>query len=191
VSGPAVTHLSNVRPCQDAASLRDDRSDRDGTFKHDPCSPPLATMHCSRTDADSRERTSMRALKVFSVSLIIALVGAAPTMAQHSSGAEDGRTLSSAAMDAAVSGHELTVDQQRAQLAELLSRSEVREIARDRGVDMEQVETAAAGLSDNQVNQLAPLVARAAAAAQNGGLGTVTISVAAIIIILLLLILIT
>lgn len=133
----------------------------------------------------------MRAIKVFSLSLLLGLLGAAPALAQQSSHAEGGRTLSSAAMDAAVSGHELAVDQQRAQLAELLSRSEVREIARDRGIDIEHVETAAAGLSDNQVNELAPLVAKAAAAAQNGGLGTVTISVALIIIILLLLILLT
>lgn len=133
----------------------------------------------------------MHALKVTSLSLLLGLFGAAPVLAQQSARAVEGRTLSPAAMDAAVSGHELAADRQRAELGELLSHPEVRAIARDRGIDMDRVETAAAGLSDTQMNELAPLLAKAAAAAQNGGLGTVTISVGAIIIVLLLLIVLT
>jgi hypothetical protein len=60
----------------------------------------------------------------------------------------------------------------------------------DHGIDIGQVESAAAGLSNSQMEQIAPLVAKVTPLVQNG-LGTVTISVAAIIIILLILILVT
>lgn len=120
--------------------------------------------------------------------LFIALV-AAPLSAQHSPGSDDSRTLSSDAMEAAVVGHESTVDQQRGQLAELLSRPEVRDLARDRGIDMERVESNAAGLDAGEMATVSPLVVKASAALQQGG--TITISVVGLILILLILILLT
>ncbi len=86
----------------------------------------------------------MRALRTLSLTLLFAALGAAPAVAQQSSGADADRTMSPEALDAAVAGHESAVDQQRAQLADLLSQDEVRDVARDRGIDMGQVESAAA-----------------------------------------------
>jgi pyruvate/2-oxoglutarate dehydrogenase complex dihydrolipoamide acyltransferase (E2) component len=132
----------------------------------------------------------MRLLKVSSIALVFGLLIAAPVVAQESPVAEDGRVLTSAAMDAALAGHESAVDQQRAELARLLSQPQVQRLADDHGIDIGQVESAAAGLSDSQMEQIAPLVAMVTPIGQNA-LGTVTISVAAIIIILLILILVT
>jgi hypothetical protein len=112
-------------------------------------------------------------------------------MAQESPKDEDRRVLDSAAMDAALAGHESAVDQQRAELVQLLSRPEVRDLALERGIDIGRVESAAAGLSDGQMKGVAPLVAKVTPLVQEGGLGSITISVAAIIVILLLLILVT
>lgn len=83
----------------------------------------------------------MQALRTLSLTFLFAALGAAPALAQQSSGADSDRTLSSEALDAAVAGHESAADQQRAELAELLSRNEVREVARDRGIDMGRVES--------------------------------------------------
>lgn len=132
----------------------------------------------------------MQALRTLSLTLLFAALGAAPALAQQSSGADVDRTLSSEALDAAVAGHASAVNQQRAQLADVLSRDEVRDVARDRGIDMGRVESAAAGLSDAQVRVVAPLVATVAPQI-SGDLGTVTISVVALILILLVLILVT
>jgi hypothetical protein len=134
----------------------------------------------------------MQALKaLFLIVVLFVAFGATPAAAQQASGVEDARAiLSSGALDAAVAGHELAVDQQRVQLDELLASEEVRKIAGDRGIDMERVESAAAGLSDGQVRTIFPLVANLTAQ-DRGGLGTVTISVALLIIILLVLILVS
>jgi pyruvate/2-oxoglutarate dehydrogenase complex dihydrolipoamide acyltransferase (E2) component len=132
----------------------------------------------------------MRPLNASSIALVFGLLIAAPVVAQESPVAEDGRVLTSAAMDAALAGHESAVDQQRAELARLLSQPQVQRLADDHGIDIGQVESAAAGLSDSQMEQIAPLVAMVTPIGQNA-LGTVTISVAAIIIILLILILVT
>jgi len=132
----------------------------------------------------------MRLLKASSIALVFGLLIAAPVAAQESPGAEDDRVLTSAAMDNALAGHESAVDQQRGELARLLSQPQVRDLAHDRGIDIGQVESAAAGLSDAQMEKITPLLAKVAPLVQNG-LGTVTVSVAAIIIILLILILVT
>jgi hypothetical protein len=132
----------------------------------------------------------MRIHTALSLTFFLGAVGATPAMAQRPSNNAAVLT-SSAAVDAALADHESAVDRQRAQLAELLSRPEIQNLARDRGVDMGRVASSAAGLSDAEVRGVAPLVAEATAALQNGGLGTVTISVAAVIIILLILILVT
>lgn len=132
----------------------------------------------------------MQILKTLSLTLLFVAMGAVPALAQQSSGADADHTLSAEALDAAVAGHESAVDQQRAQLADLLSREEVRDVARDRGIDMGRVESAAAGLSDAQVGVVAPLVA-AAAPQSDGGLGTVSISVVALILILLIVIVVS
>lgn len=132
----------------------------------------------------------MRVLGTLSLSILFVALGAVPAAGQQPTAA-DGRTVSSSAIDAAVSGHQSAVDRQREQLADFLSRDDVRTAAHDRGLDMGQVESAAAGLTDAQVKTVAPLVPTTPAQDDSGGLGTVTISVGAIIVILLLLILIT
>jgi hypothetical protein len=133
----------------------------------------------------------MRALNAPCIALVAGLLGTAPVIAQESRKDEDRRVLDSAAMDAALAGHESAVDQQRAELVQLLSRPEVRDLALERGIDIGRVESAAAGLSDGQMKGVAPLVAKVTPLVQEGGLGSITISVAAIIVILLLLILVT
>jgi len=132
----------------------------------------------------------MRLLNASSIALVFGLLIAAPVVAQESPVAEDGRVLTSAAMDAALAGHQPAVDQQRTELALLLSQPQVQRLAHDRGIDIGQVESAAAGLTDSQMEQIAPLLEKVTPLTQNA-LGRVTISVAAIIIILLILILVT
>lgn len=122
--------------------------------------------------------------------LLLGLLCFSPALAQQVSSADDGRPSSVSAMDAVLADHESAVDQHRTRLAELLSAPQVRELASERGIDIERVESMADGLSDGEIAGLAPLVSKATAALQSG-LGTVTISVAAIIIILLILILVT
>jgi hypothetical protein len=68
---------------------------------------------------------------------------------------------------------------------------DVREIAKDRGIDMNRVQAAAGTMSNSQIGEVASLVAAVAPAQDGGGMGSVTISVAAVIIILLILILVT
>jgi hypothetical protein len=133
----------------------------------------------------------MRALGTLFFSVLFVALGAAPAAGQQSDGADTGRTLSSSALDDAVAGHESAVDRQRAELAELLSRTEVRDAAHAQGLDMGQVESAAAGLTDAQVRTVAPLVSAAVVQDNSGGLGSITIGVGALIVILLVLILVT
>jgi hypothetical protein len=132
----------------------------------------------------------MRGLNALSLAVMLGLLCSSPALAQQGPNADDGRLLSAAAMDAALAGHESAIDQQRTQLAELLAAPQVRELASERGIDMNRVESMAEGLSDGQMEELNPLVAEATAALQQR-LGTVTISVAALIIILLILILVS
>lgn len=136
----------------------------------------------------------MRVLRMLSLTFLFVALGGAPALAQQSANADDsGTTLSANALDATLAGHESAVDQQRAKLAELLSRDQVRDVASDRGIDMGRVESAAAGLSDAQVRAVSPLVATVTTVQEEGGggLGSVTISVVALILILLVLILVT
>lgn len=134
----------------------------------------------------------MRVLNALPLTLLLGLLLTSPTMAQQVSDPDDVRHSSVSAMDAALANHELAVDRHRTQLAELLSEHQVRELASERGIDMERVQSMAEGLSDAEIEGLAPLVTDATDAMQEGGgLGTVTLSVAGIIIILLLLILVT
>lgn len=133
----------------------------------------------------------MRVLGTLFLSILFVALGAASAAAQQPAGVADGPTLSSGALDAALAGHESAVDRQRVQLAEFLSRDDVRDVAHARGIDMGQVESAAAGLTDAQVRAVAPLVPTTPAQDDSGGLGTITISVGAVIVILLLLILVT
>lgn len=132
----------------------------------------------------------MRVLDTLFLAVCLTAASAAPVLAQQASSSSD-QTVSSSVIDVALAGHESEADQQRAQLADLLAREEVRDLAHQRGIDMERVEAAAAGLSDVQVRNVAPLVAAAIPQQNGGGLGTITISVAAVIVILLVLILVT
>ncbi len=131
----------------------------------------------------------MRVLRTLFLTLLLGALCAPPALAQLPSDTGDSRILSPAALNAAVAGHESEADAQRAQLAELLSRSEVQHLARDHGIDMGRIQSATAGLNDREVATVTPVVAKASAALQRGG--TITISAVTVIIILLLLILVT
>ncbi|TVP42631.1 MAG: hypothetical protein EA350_15125 [Gemmatimonadales bacterium] len=132
----------------------------------------------------------MRVLRLLSLALVLGAFSAVPAMAQQAQGttAEDSRILSSGVLDSELTGHTSASDRQRAQLAELLASPDVQDLARDRGIDMAEVESLALGLTDSQVNEVAPMVAKATAAMQSG---RITISVGALIIILLILILVS
>lgn len=139
----------------------------------------------------------MRFAAVSFMTLSIALFLAAPVGAQdaRSSSGEQIQPSSpaasvEAAMDAAAAAHTSSVAEERADLARVLAQVEVRELALAHGIDMDRVESAAAVLSDAQVKQVTPLVAKVTPLMQRS-MGTVTISVAAIIIILLILILVS
>ena len=132
----------------------------------------------------------MRVLNALPLALFLGLLVASPAQAQQTSIANDGLSPSIGAMDAALADHALAVDQQRTQLAELLATPQVRDLADERGIDMERVESMAEGISDREMAGLAPLVAKASEALERQ-MGSVTISVAAIIVILLILILVT
>lgn len=132
----------------------------------------------------------MRVFIALSLALSLGLIWTPPAEAQQRSHAEDGHSLSIGEMNAALSSHASASDRHRNQLADLLAAPEVRELASERGIDMERVESMADGLSESEMAGLAPLVGKASAALQTE-LGTVTISVGAIIIILLILILVS
>jgi pyruvate/2-oxoglutarate dehydrogenase complex dihydrolipoamide acyltransferase (E2) component len=136
----------------------------------------------------------MRLFTASATALLFGLFLTAPAAAQDAGTASQPATATEAALqsglDAAVAAHTTSVDQQRAELARILSQVEVRELALAHGIDMERVESAAAALSDAQVQEVAPLVAKVTPLMQRS-MGTVTISVAAIIIILLVLILVS
>jgi hypothetical protein len=133
----------------------------------------------------------MRVLRALSLTLLFTAMGAVPVLAQQASGERNvSPTMSASALDAALTAHSSAADRARLQLAEVLSSSEVQSVAADRGIDMNRVEAAAAGLSDAQVQAVAPLVT-ALLPQSSGGMGTVTISVVALILILLVLILVT
>lgn len=131
-------------------------------------------------------------MKIFtnlSFALILLALAAAPSWAQQSPPAESANILDHGLLATTLADHESSVDQQRARLAGLLARDDVRETAADRGIEMERVEAAAAGLSDAQVEAVSPLV-ESIQSSSNGGLGTVTIGVGLLIVILLVLILV-
>jgi pyruvate/2-oxoglutarate dehydrogenase complex dihydrolipoamide acyltransferase (E2) component len=132
----------------------------------------------------------MRVLRMLALTLLLGAFSAVPAMAQQAQGTagEDSRILSSTILDSELTGHMSAADQQRAQLVDLLASPDVQDLARDRGIDMNEVETMALGLTDSQVNEVAPMVAKATAAMQSG---RITISVGALIIILLILILVS
>jgi hypothetical protein len=106
---------------------------------------------------------------------------------QDSSGVEDGRVITLAAMDGGVDDHESAVEQKRAELAHLLTQPRVQELAHARGINIDQVESAASSLSDQQMEEVAPLVAEVTPFMQNR-LGSVTVRVATVVTILLVLI---
>lgn len=131
----------------------------------------------------------MRISRSISYTLLIGALLAVPAMAQEAPTSSESEFLSTDALDAAVATHESVSERQRTQLSELLSSSAVRDVARDRGIDMTKVESAVETLTDAELAVVAPVATETAATLQSGG--TITISVAAVIIILLLLILVT
>ncbi len=132
----------------------------------------------------------MRRLNTSSMVIVFGLLIAVPAVAQEAPDAEDRRVLTSAAMDDVVAGHASALDEQRVELARLLSQPQVQDLVHDRGIDMERVESAAAGLSDSQMEGLAPLLAKVTPLVQNSA-GTVTVSMTLIVLLILIIILVT
>jgi hypothetical protein len=114
---------------------------------------------------------------------------ALPAHAQEG-GTTDGAQIADAAfLDAAVTAHQSAADFTRTNLADLLDRDDVRQVAEDRGIDLERVASAASTLTDDEASAMAPLVERTIEAVRQRG--TITIGVTTLIIILLILILVT
>lgn len=125
----------------------------------------------------------------WTLALVLTLFVAVPASAQEADGFSGERVVDASFMDAAVAGHESAADRDRATLTQLLENDRVQELAENRGIIMERVQSAASTLSDQELEEISPLLAEAAEAMQSGGY--ITISVYTVIIILLLLILIT
>ena len=130
----------------------------------------------------------MNTIKILSLAVLLVALGAAPSWAQQSPPPEAERTPTADALATLLADHQPAVDQQRAKLAALLSREDVRETAADRGMEIDRVEALVVGMSDAQVEVVSPLVERIEMGG-GGGLGTVTIGVGLLIVILLVLIL--
>lgn len=130
----------------------------------------------------------MKIFKTLSLTFLFVALGATSASAQQAPPADAPSTVSADLLANTLAEHESAVDQKRAELVEVLARDDVRETAADRGIDLGQVESAAAGLSDAQIDAIAPLVD--AIQGGEGGLGTITIGVGLLIVILLVLILV-
>jgi hypothetical protein len=171
--------------------------------------PQRITGRAPRTQKDE-QMTTLRglALTLLAAPILGASILATPALAQEATGtttweaaaqfdearpddarSADARIADADLLEAAVTSHERAADRTRADLAELLSNDEVRDLATARGLSIERLEDAAATLSEQELTQVAPLVSEVTAALQERI--TVTISAVTIIIILLLLILLT
>ncbi len=131
----------------------------------------------------------MRHAGSWTLALVLTLFVAVPAAAQDVDGFSGKRVVDASFMDATVAGHESAAERDRVTLAELLENDQVQELAQDRGIAMERVQSAASTLSDQELQEISPLLAEAIEAIQSGGY--ITISVYTVIIILLLLILLT
>jgi hypothetical protein len=137
----------------------------------------------------------MKLLPPLSFALVFLALAVTPGVAQGVEGSSAGTITQEAqisgadAFDAAVTSHQREVDRTRGELRELLAHDAVRELAAERGIDMDRVEEAASTLSDQEVKGVAGHVSESAAVVQNRT--TITISATTLIIILLILILVT
>lgn len=132
----------------------------------------------------------MNVFKTLSFTFLFIALGATASSAQESRTRDAEGTLSAGLLATTLAEHQPAVDGQRAQLAELLSRDDVRAAADERDIDLGRLATAAEGLSDAQVGAISPLVDSIMEQGGEGGLGTVTIGVGLLIVILLILILV-
>jgi len=128
----------------------------------------------------------MKTIRTLTLILVVGLMGAQPALAQ-SPASEGGEITGPDFLEATVTGHERATEQTRADLVDLLQSDQVRQIADERGVDLEEAVAAASALSDQELSAAAPLVEAATAAVQRRH--TVTISLSALVIILLLILL--
>jgi len=122
----------------------------------------------------------MKPLKSLALGILAVVLLASPVLAQEAS------LVDAATLEARV----LEAEPMRAELSTLLATEEVRQIAEERGIDLNEVDAAARTLSDAQLQAAAPLIERATEALERRNT-TITISVYTIIIFLLILILIT
>ncbi|TVP76385.1 MAG: hypothetical protein EA352_05855, partial [Gemmatimonadales bacterium] len=98
---------------------------------------------------------------------LAAMLTAAPLLAQEvaGDGTSEGTLASSAALEAAVLEHTAEVEATRSELGTFLESDVAREVAEERGISLERVQSAAGSMSDNQVRAVAPLLERAMEAA--------------------------
>jgi hypothetical protein len=133
----------------------------------------------------------MRSSTIPFLALLLATLAAAPVQGQQAPNADNQQSGVTDHLNTLVASHESVSDRQRNEVTTFLLRSDVQEIAKNRGIEMSRVQAAAGTMSNTQIGEVAALVATLPPAQEGRGLGSVTISVAAVIIILLILILVT
>jgi len=133
----------------------------------------------------------MRISTIPFLALVLVAFAVAPLQAQEGPVAENREPGITDQLVSLVASHASVSDRQRNEVTSFLLRADVREIAQNRGIDMNRVQAAAGTMSNTQIGEVAALVAALAPVQDGRGMGSVTISVAAVIIILLILILVT
>lgn len=125
---------------------------------------------------------------ISTLAIAVASMGAAAGGFELAAQESDVSVLSTAEVRSLVAERSNTLAERRSALSAFLEKSEVRRIASSAGIDIRNVESAAATLSDAEMERLEPSL-RSAEEALAGG-ATVTIATTTIIIVALIIIII-
>jgi hypothetical protein len=104
-----------------------------GSREKGESAPAVSSKPVSAAEKDD----IMRAIRTLSLAFLLGALAASPLLAQDAS--DGARIADGAALDAAVTSHERGADRTRAQLFGVLDRDEVREVASERGIDLDRV----------------------------------------------------
>lgn len=126
---------------------------------------------------------------ISTLAIAVASMGAAAGGFELAAQDTDVSVLSTAEVRSLVAERSNTAAERRSALSAFLEKSEVRRIASSAGIDIRDVESAAATLSDGEMERLEPSL-RAADEALAGGAATVTIATTTIVIVALIVIII-
>jgi len=126
---------------------------------------------------------------ISTLAIAVASMGAAAGGFELAAQDTDVSVLSTAEVRSLVAERSNTSAERRSALSAFLEKSEVRRIASSAGIDIRDVESAAATLSDGEMERLEPSL-RAADEALAGGAATVTIATTTIVIVALIVIII-